>query len=429
LGLTTVTCTAADDAGNTSSATFAITVEDTTAPTLGAVPADLTIEATGPAGATAAFSSPTALDAVDLTPSLTCDALSGSIFPLGLTTVTCTAADDAGNTSSATFSVTVRDTTPPVLVGIPADQTVQATTPAGAAVTFLLPTATDSVDVVTSVSCAPPSGSNFPLGVTAVSCTAIDDSGNADSATFQITVVAGPTGGTRCETGFSGDDRVGEGNVKAKLSKRRLLIKGDGAANNIVIESGSQPGSLRITGRGDTTVNRRSHPVEFRKFDHVDIRMAGGDDVVAIIDALLDSGVQVRMDDDNDQLILCGLDVSGPVRTGAGRGSDLLAVDDSIFRGLVVFGAGNEADEIRLERRGDATSPPTEFRDSLTIFTEDGDDTIQIGDQNNPGRRVNVTRCTEIDGGIGFDEVLADFTHNNLACGPNLRGVERHRRG
>ena len=38
---------------------------------------------------------------------------SGSTFPLGNTTVTCTATDQAGNTANAEFVVTVQDTTPP----------------------------------------------------------------------------------------------------------------------------------------------------------------------------------------------------------------------------------------------------------------------------------------------------------------------------
>ena len=66
---------------------------------------------------------------------VTCTPASGSTFPLGATTVSCSATDKAGNTATGTFAVTVQDKTPPV-VTVPADMTVDATGPSGAVVTF-----------------------------------------------------------------------------------------------------------------------------------------------------------------------------------------------------------------------------------------------------------------------------------------------------
>ena len=91
---------------------------------------DQTIEATGPTGAIATFT-PTAIDAVDATPTIVCVPGSGSTFPLGTTPVTCTATDDSNNTSSGSFNVTVVDTTAPALT-MPANLTVEATGPTGA---------------------------------------------------------------------------------------------------------------------------------------------------------------------------------------------------------------------------------------------------------------------------------------------------------
>jgi len=52
----------------------------------------------------------TATDNCDLTPSIVCAPPSGSLFPIGTTTVTCTATDDCGNTDSCTFDIEVRAT-------------------------------------------------------------------------------------------------------------------------------------------------------------------------------------------------------------------------------------------------------------------------------------------------------------------------------
>jgi alpha-tubulin suppressor-like RCC1 family protein len=56
------------------------------------------------------------------------------------------------------------------LAGVPADITVNATGPGGAVVTYTAPTAVDEDGVTPAVSCAPASGSTFPVGTTTVTC-------------------------------------------------------------------------------------------------------------------------------------------------------------------------------------------------------------------------------------------------------------------
>ena len=116
---TTVDCSATDAAGNTATGSFGVSVVDTTPPAI-TVPAPITAEATGPAGAAVTYSA-TASDLVDGSVPVTCVPPSGSTFALGTTTVTCGATDAHGNGASATFTVTVVDTTPPDLI-MPADQ-------------------------------------------------------------------------------------------------------------------------------------------------------------------------------------------------------------------------------------------------------------------------------------------------------------------
>jgi hypothetical protein len=148
-------------------------------------------EATGPFGAAVTYATPAANDPIDPSPVVTCLPASGSTFPLGATTVSCTATDVQGRTSvPSTFSVSVEDTTPPVLSGVPADITRDTTDPAGLAVTFVKPTAADIVDGHDTVACTPASGSTFPIGTTTVTCSAVDAAGNRASAHFTVTIHA-----------------------------------------------------------------------------------------------------------------------------------------------------------------------------------------------------------------------------------------------
>ena len=187
VGTTTVTCTVTDAAGNTGTETFDVTVTDTAPPSFNGVPSAQTVEATGPNGAAVTYSSPTASDLVDGAVAVACLPQSGSTFQLGGNTVSCTATDSHGNTATATFMVTVQDTTPPVLQ-LPADKTVYSSGGGSVAVAYTA-TATDLVDENVGVTCTPPSGSTFVVGPTTVNCEATDAAGNTAHGSFTVTVV------------------------------------------------------------------------------------------------------------------------------------------------------------------------------------------------------------------------------------------------
>jgi hypothetical protein len=105
LGTTAVTCTATDDAGNAASASFEVVVLDTTPPSL-ALPANMTVPATGTGGAVVTYTA-TAADLVSGALAPACAPASGTTFPVGVTTVNCTATDAAGNAATGSFTVTV----------------------------------------------------------------------------------------------------------------------------------------------------------------------------------------------------------------------------------------------------------------------------------------------------------------------------------
>ncbi|HET7027347.1 MAG TPA: HYR domain-containing protein [Candidatus Limnocylindrales bacterium] len=106
IGTTTITCAATDTDDLASTASFEVTVVDTTAPALATGP-DVDAVTADPNGIVVTFATPIADDLVDASPVVTCDPGSGSAFPVGSTTVTCTASDASGNRSNTAFSVRV----------------------------------------------------------------------------------------------------------------------------------------------------------------------------------------------------------------------------------------------------------------------------------------------------------------------------------
>ena len=212
MGVTTVTCSATDAHGNTGSASFTVTVTDTTAPVV-TPPADVTVEATSPSGAVATFADATALDIVDGPLPATCDHASGDTFPVGVTTVTCSATDAHGNTGTATFVVTVTDTTAPVVTPAGGCDGGGDRARAGAVATFADATALDIVDGPLPAGCDHASGDTFPVGVTTVTCSATDAHGNTGSATFIVTVTdtTAPVVTPPADVDGGGDERRGCG--------------------------------------------------------------------------------------------------------------------------------------------------------------------------------------------------------------------------
>ncbi len=79
---------------------------DTAPPTL-TVPVAVVADATSPAGAVVSYEV-SATDNVDPTPAVVCAPATGSVFPIGDTTVNCSATDNAGNRATAIFVVHVK---------------------------------------------------------------------------------------------------------------------------------------------------------------------------------------------------------------------------------------------------------------------------------------------------------------------------------
>jgi hypothetical protein len=180
VGATVVTYVATVAAGNMTRCTQTVTVFDTTPPTL-TCPLALTVEPNAGCTWVGDFGQATATDADsdDALILITNDA--PGAFPLGTTPVTWTATDPAGNSSTCTQEITVVDTTPPTIT-CPGENIATTCTDAGGTVVEFTASAVDNATVV----CEPPSGATFPPGLTTITCTATDASGNTATCSFQV---------------------------------------------------------------------------------------------------------------------------------------------------------------------------------------------------------------------------------------------------
>ena len=183
--VTPVFCSVTDHTGQSASTQFTVRVVDSTPPVLCPL-SDILVGTNAGAGAIVNYAT-CANDIVDGDVTVGCDHGSGSFFPFGDTKVTCHAEDAHHNRSDASFFVRVGDTTPPVLT-LPSVVTAIATSKSGARVNYSV-TAVDNIDPKPTVKCKPPSGSQFPIGKTPVTCTATDASGNASQGTFIVKVI------------------------------------------------------------------------------------------------------------------------------------------------------------------------------------------------------------------------------------------------
>ena len=176
------TFTATDDAGNSTSATQTITVEDTTAPEFTSIPADYTSECSDDL----ILDDATASDNCgEVTIEVSSETIAGDAAGNYTVVRTFTATDDAGNSTSATQTITVEDTTAPEFTSIPADYTSECSDD------LILDDATASDNCgevtieVSSETIAGDAAGNYTVVRT---FTATDDAGNSTSATQTITV-------------------------------------------------------------------------------------------------------------------------------------------------------------------------------------------------------------------------------------------------
>ncbi|MCC7506319.1 MAG: HYR domain-containing protein [Saprospiraceae bacterium] len=201
-GTSTVVWSATDAAQNMATCSFTVSVSDGQAPTIscpvaGAVTRSTNVNdcfytvvgnefnATGSDNCGA----PTITYAVSGATTGTGTSLAGVGLNKGTNTIVWTATDAGGNTAICSFTVQVNDTRPPV-VSCPPSQTVNAAANAcGATVNPGTLGATDNCGAPSTTFGPIPNANFFPIGMTTLTGTATDNSGNTAMCTTKITVI------------------------------------------------------------------------------------------------------------------------------------------------------------------------------------------------------------------------------------------------
>jgi hypothetical protein len=196
VGTTTVTYQAEDEAGNLSAVcSFDVTVIDDENPQIFNCPANITRSNTlNQCSAVVTWTEPTATDNCTSSGNITWTKshLPGATFPVGVTTVTYQAEDEAGNTSTCSFTVTVVDNQKPVISGCPSN--ISQSSDGGACtavVTWVEPTATDNCTSVGNLvwTKSHSSGDVFSAGTTSVTYSVQDEAGNNSlECSFDVTI-------------------------------------------------------------------------------------------------------------------------------------------------------------------------------------------------------------------------------------------------
>ena len=172
-----------DNCGNNTTASQTLTVVDTTPPALVGVPADATVQCDAiPAPPTV-----TATDNCDATLTVNFTETSNTVTEgCGTIVRTWDVTDNCGNNTTASQTLTVVDTTPPALVGVPADATVQCDAiPAPPTVT-----ATDNCDATLTVNFTETSNTvTEGCGTIVRTWDVTDNCGNNTTASQTLTVV------------------------------------------------------------------------------------------------------------------------------------------------------------------------------------------------------------------------------------------------
>ena len=210
VGITTVVWTVTDASNNATTCTQTVVVTDNIVPTI-SCPANVTVTAPPPSCQMQVLTigPPTVADncgtytltwtKTGTTTGTGVGDVNGTTFNGGVTTVTYTVTDAAGNSASCSFTVTVNDQVPPTIITCPPNvvENSLATLCVSTLTTIPQPAAVDPCGAIVSITHNSPyaTGSSttdasgiYPVGTTTITWFVTDNSGNVTTCTQLVTV-------------------------------------------------------------------------------------------------------------------------------------------------------------------------------------------------------------------------------------------------
>ena len=204
-GTTTITITGIDQSGNDGTCSFNVTLIDTIAPTV-VCPSNSTVNTNASCNYTLTSVIPSATISDNCTSYgsliISQSPVAGTVLAIGTHTITLTAQDQAGNSSSCSYHLTVADQTIPT-ISCPGTQNIPVSASCSAALSDYLPSVTVS-DNCTSlaqlvVSQSPVSGTTISSN-TSVSITVQDLAGNTNTCSFTAVLIDSTDPVVNCPT-------------------------------------------------------------------------------------------------------------------------------------------------------------------------------------------------------------------------------------
>ena len=186
-----VTLTANDGNGNTASCTLTVTLKDITPPTI-TCPANTTVAANATCSSPIGAYTPVAVgDNCTANPAVTQSPVPTTLLTghNDVKTVTLTANDGNGNTTSCTFTVTLKDITPPTVVCKPFTAALNAAGMTSITTANVFQSGADNCGTVNQVSVLPNAFTCSNLGANTVILTVNDGNGNTATCSAVVTVV------------------------------------------------------------------------------------------------------------------------------------------------------------------------------------------------------------------------------------------------
>jgi 4-hydroxy-3-methylbut-2-enyl diphosphate reductase IspH len=362
IGETIVTWTAIDISGNSASTTQTVTIVDTTNPGL-SIPGDQTVEASSLDETLVDIGQAEAHDITGIS-SIVHNA--PDVFPLGSTLIAWTATDNHGNITTAYQTITVMDTTSPIIIS-PQDITSEVTDPTMNYIELGELVASDSVGIESIINDKP---ITFQFGSTTVTWTVTDTLGNISQATQVVTLVD-----TTLPEIFAPTDIVAE----ATGLSSTMIELGEATAYDVMGISSVTEHTSNFFVLGETTITWTATDTSGNS--------ASATQTITIVDTTSPSitapgSITMEATSANSNIVILGNPVSSDlvdIPSISNNAPDVFPIGETIVTWTAIDISGNSASTTQTVTIVDTTSPELIMPEDIMIGAFSLEKQVEIG--------------------------------------------------